>query len=79
MSGERLIFWLFVILAGCTAAALWIFTRTEVGHLYRRRVYFALAGDLAAPVVAWFILKAIGRRRARKAQQQVEAPPPSSP
>lgn len=35
----------------------------------RPRLYGALAGDLAAPVVAWFALKAIGRRRARKAQE----------
>ncbi|HLF16572.1 MAG TPA: hypothetical protein VI796_03970 [Candidatus Thermoplasmatota archaeon] len=35
----------------------------------RPRIYLALAGDLLLPVVAWYILKAIGRRRERHARQ----------
>jgi hypothetical protein len=34
----------------------------------RWRLYGALAGDLLAPVVAWYLIKAINRRRAPTAE-----------
>jgi hypothetical protein len=63
-----------VALAAVTAAALLWFIRLSEARLtpeefahVQPRLYGALAGDLAAPVLVWFILKAIGRRRARAA------------
>lgn len=60
--GERLIFWLFVALSAATAVALLTFAQF-VPHEAKPRLYYALAGDLAIPVIAWFVLKAIGKRR----------------
>jgi hypothetical protein len=39
-------------------------TPQDYAHI-RPRLYATLAGDLLAPVVAWFAIKAINRRRAR--------------
>ncbi|MEA3189746.1 MAG: hypothetical protein QOD77_328 [Thermoplasmata archaeon] len=75
MRAERVILWMFVLLSIATAAALWWFIRISEQRLspddfarVRPRLYSALAGDLAAPVVAWFVLRAIGRRRAARSQ-----------
>ncbi|MES2154102.1 MAG: hypothetical protein V4510_03115 [bacterium] len=57
--GRRVILGLFVVLAVCTALALWLFSRTTEGSLYRASIWRALAGDLAIPVVAWCILEGL--------------------
>lgn len=64
MPGVRVIFWLFVALAAATAAGLTLFVFTDAGWPYRRTVFIAMAVDLSMPVVAWFIMKAITKRRA---------------
>lgn len=64
--GEVIIFRLFVALALATAVSLLYFAQL-VPPENRRRIYIALAGNLALPVVGWFVLKAIERSRVRKA------------
>lgn len=59
---QRLIFWLFAALAVATAVTLLVFVHTPQGWPYRVIVYRGLAGNLALPVVAWFILSGIGSR-----------------
>jgi len=75
VQGERLIFRLFVALAIATAAAL-LWMAQVVEPQFRTRIYVALAADLLLPVVAWYLLRAIGRMR----KTQGEAPePPRQP
>lgn len=63
-TGRKVVFWLFVALSIATAAALLIFAQT-VEERFRTRVYLSLAADLLIPVVAWFAIKAIEKRRRR--------------
>jgi hypothetical protein len=51
-----------VALAVATAIAL-LLCASLVEPKFRPTVYRALAGDLAIPVVAWFVIKAIHKRR----------------
>ena len=51
-------------LAIATAAALLYFA-SVVDPAFRPRIYGALAGDLLLPVVAWFVFKAMNKRRDR--------------
>ena len=67
--GQRLIFWLFVALSIATAASLLVMAQF-VDEAYRPRIYWSLAGDLLIPVIAWFALKAIGKRRAERKPRQ---------
>jgi len=64
---RRLIFWLFAALAVATAVTLLVFVHTPQGWPYRVIVYRGLAGNLALPVVAWFILSGIGSRGVERA------------
>lgn len=50
---------LFILLAVATAIVMVLYLRTPAAATVRRRLAFATAGDLATPVAAWFILKAI--------------------
>lgn len=75
---QRLIFWLFVVLAACTALVLLWFIQVgetrmaadvAAGRLQQEslrgtmlRLRLALAGNLAAPVLVWFLLSGIGAR-----------------
>ncbi|HEX2066668.1 MAG TPA: hypothetical protein VHI93_07640 [Candidatus Thermoplasmatota archaeon] len=70
MKAERLIFWLFAALAAATALALLWFIELAQRRLspedfarIEPRLYAALAGDLLAPVLGWFLIKALNRRR----------------
>lgn len=57
--------WLFVGLSIATAVVLLYFARIAPPEA-RPRIYGALLGDLLLPVVAWFLFKAINRRRDAK-------------
>jgi hypothetical protein len=57
MAGRRVIFWLFLGLAAASALGLWMFSITPEGRTAKPIIVRALAGDLALPVVAWFILR----------------------
>ncbi|MHB8633839.1 MAG: hypothetical protein ACYDBQ_07745 [Thermoplasmatota archaeon] len=59
MAGSRLVLWLFWILAAATAVAMLSFMATAEARPVRRVLAYSLAGDLDAPVIAWFALKAI--------------------
>jgi hypothetical protein len=61
-SARRVIFWLFVALAIATAVSLYVFVETPMGKPFGPVVYRVLAGDLAAPVLVWFLLAGIGER-----------------
>lgn len=61
ISGQRLIFRMFVVLAVATVVIL-LFFATQVQASYRPRIYGALALNLVLVVAAYFILKAIGNR-----------------
>jgi hypothetical protein len=63
-SGRIVIFWLFVGLAIATAGVLLYFA-TLAPASARPRIYASMAGDLALPVIAWFLFKAINKRRDR--------------
>ena len=63
IKGTRVIFWLFVVLAAGSAVGLSLFANTELGRPHTSLIYRALAGDLAIPVVAWFVIRAIEHRR----------------
>ena len=47
-------------LAIATAVTLLIFAQT-VEEQFRPRIYLALGGDLALPVVGWFVMKRFNR------------------
>ncbi|HUR62519.1 MAG TPA: hypothetical protein VM286_09180 [Candidatus Thermoplasmatota archaeon] len=71
VKAERLILGLFIALAAATAIALLWFIQITEQRLapvdfarIKWRLYGALLGDLLAPVVAWFVIKAINQRRA---------------
>ena len=66
MQGRRVILWLFVLLAAATGAGLWMFSLTDEGATAKPTVWRALAGDLALPVTAWFILHGIGETTSRR-------------
>ncbi len=61
-----MILWLFVALAAATAFGLYLFSRTVEGSQYKTVVWRALAGDLAIPVVAWFIIRGIHEADSRR-------------
>jgi len=57
-------------LAAATAVAMLLLINTSQARLkpeefavIEPRLYGALAGDLAMPVVGWFLIKAINKRR----------------
>jgi hypothetical protein len=56
IAGRHLILGLFVALAAATAAVLLGFAPLAPED-FRARIYFALAGNLALPVVGWFLMK----------------------
>ena len=60
IEGWQLILGLFVALAAATAAVLLGFAPLAPED-FRPRIYFALAGDLALPVVGWFLMKGFQR------------------
>jgi hypothetical protein len=62
VDAKRFILWLFVALALATAGSLWLFVHTPAGAPHHAVVYRAMAGDLAAPVVAWFLLSGIASK-----------------
>lgn len=55
-------FWLFVALGVATAAALLYF-----GHIAppaaKPRIYTALVGNLALPIIAWYVYKHLKRHQ----------------
>ena len=55
-------FWLFVALSVATAAALLYFASITAAE-FRPRIYVALAGNLALPVIAWSVYKRLPRHR----------------
>ena len=59
LSGRSLVFRLFVLLAIATAFVMVLYMQQPTAGPVRRRLSYALAGNLVAPVAAWFILKAI--------------------
>ena len=62
-SGRVVVFWLFVALSLATAAALLYFA--SIAPLGARpRIYTALVGNLALPVIAWYVYKNLKRHRA---------------
>jgi len=61
-SGRVVVFWLFLALSVATALALLSFASiAPVGA--RPRIYTALVGNLALPVIAWYVYKNLGRHR----------------
>lgn len=63
VAGRRVIFWLFVTLAVASALGLWMFSVTPEGRTAKPIIVRALAGDLALPVTAWFILRGFNEPR----------------
>lgn len=61
-SGRQVVFWLFVLLGLGTAAALLYFA-SIVPPAARPRIYAALVGNLALPVIAWYVYKHLPRHR----------------
>ena len=59
LGGQALIFRLFLLLALATALVMVLYLRTGPAATVRQRLAFATAGDLAAPVLGWWLLKAI--------------------
>lgn len=57
-----MVFWLFVALSVATAAALLYFGAIAPAPA-RPRIYTALVGNLALPVIAWYVYKNLGRHR----------------
>lgn len=55
-------FWLFVALSIATAAALLYFGSIAPGPA-KPRIYTALVGNLALPVIAWYVYKHLPRHR----------------
>lgn len=67
---DHLILGLFVALAAATAVAMLLLITTSQQRLkpaefaaIAPRLWGALAGDLALPVVAWFLIKWLNKRR----------------
>ena len=56
-------FWLFVALSIATALALVSFASIAPPGA-RPRIYTALVGNLALPVIAWYVYKNLKRHRA---------------
>jgi len=61
LSGSKVILWLFG-----TTVGLALFAWTADGSQYRPLVWRALAGDLAIPVVAWFVIRGIHETEHRR-------------
>ena len=61
-SGRVVVFWLFVALSVATAAALVYFASIAPAGA-RPRIYTALVGNLALPVIAWYVYKNLARHR----------------
>ena len=55
-------FWLFVALSVATAAALLYFASIAPAGA-RPRIFTALVGNLALPVIAWYVYKNLGRHK----------------
>lgn len=55
-------FWLFIALSVATALALLYFASIAPPGA-RPRIYTALVGNLALPVIAWYVYKNLGRHR----------------
>lgn len=62
LSGRVVVLWLFVALSVATAAALLWFAQIAPGPA-RPRIYAALVGNLALPIIAWYVYKNLGRHR----------------
>lgn len=57
-----MVFWLFVALSVATALSLLYFAGiAPIGA--RPRIYTALVGNLALPVIAWYVYKHLPRHR----------------
>lgn len=57
-----MVLWLFVALAVCTALALLYFASIAPPGA-RPRILTALVGNLALPVIAWYVYKHLPRHR----------------
>ncbi|MEK6974987.1 MAG: hypothetical protein AABY18_01430 [Candidatus Thermoplasmatota archaeon] len=55
-------FWLFVALSVATALALLYFASIAPAGA-RPRIYASLVGNLALPVIAWYVYKNLARHR----------------
>lgn len=69
--------WLFVALSVATAAALLYFGSIAPGPA-KPRIYTALVGNLALPVIAWYVYKNLKRHQppAKPHRDAVGPPPP---
>ena len=54
--------WLFVALSVATALALLYFASITEPE-FRPRIYAALVGNLALPIIAWYVYKHLPRHR----------------
>lgn len=61
-SGRVVVFWLFVALSVATAAALLYFAQIAPEPA-RPRIYSALVGNLALPIIAWYVYKNLKRHK----------------
>lgn len=61
-SGRVVVLWLFIALAAATALILLYFA-TIVDPEFRPRIYVALVGNLALPIIAWYVYKHLPRHQ----------------
>lgn len=61
-SGRVVVFWLFVALSVATALSLVYFASIAPAGA-RPRIYTALVGNLALPVIAWYVYKHLPRHQ----------------